>query len=106
MRHCVLLLTLLISGWAVAAPPSEQPPDLAPVPDGPPGPDDAPAVTVRPSGQGTVEEYRSNGKLYMLKVTPRVGRPYYLVDPRGDGRFNRMDTLPNLRPPLWTVREF
>jgi hypothetical protein len=106
MRYSILLLTLLMSGLAVAAEPSDRPPELAPVPDGPPGPDDAPAVTVRPSSQGTVEEFRSNGKLYMLKITPRVGRPYYLVDPRGDGRFNRMETLPNLRPPMWTVREF
>lgn len=33
-----------------------------------------------------IEEYRRNGNLYMVKVTPTVGRPYYLLDQDGDGR--------------------
>src|SRR4030042_971893 len=49
MRYSVLLLTLLLSGLAVAASPSDRPPNLKPVPDGAPGPDDAPPVTIRPS---------------------------------------------------------
>jgi hypothetical protein len=106
MRYPVLLLTLLLSGLAVAASPSDRPPELTPVPDGPPGSGDAPSVTIKPSSQGKVEEYRSNGKLYMLKITPKVGKPYYLIDPSGEGRFNRMETLPNLQPPMWTVKEF
>ncbi len=106
MRYAFLLLSLLFSGLAVAAAPSDRPPELQPVPDGPPGPDDAPAVTVKPSGQGKVEEYRAHGKLYMLKVTPKVGKPYYLIDPSGEGRFVRHETLPGLQPPLWTVKEF
>jgi len=106
MRYPILLLTLLLSGLAVAASPSDRPPELAPVPDGPPGPDDAPAVIVKPSGQGQVEEYRAHGKLYMLKVIPKIGKPYYLIDPSGAGRFERMETLPGLQPPMWTVKEF
>ena len=107
MRHPVLLLTLLLSGLAVAATtPSDRPPELKPVPDGPPGANDAPSVTIKPSGQGKVEEYRNNGKLYMLKITPKYGKPYYLIDPRGDGRFERQETLPNLQPPHWVVKEF
>ena len=42
----------------------------------------------------------------MLKVTPKVGKPYYLIDPSGEGRFNRMETLPGLQPPQWVVKEF
>jgi hypothetical protein len=106
MRYPVLLLTLLLSGLAIAAPPSDQPPGLTPVPDGPPGPGDAPTVTIKPSTQGTVEEYRAGGQPYMLKVTPKVGKPYYLVDPTGNGRFNRMDTLPGLQPPEWVIKDF
>ena len=106
MRYSLLLLTLLTSGLVMAAPPSDRPPELTPVPDGPPGADDAPAITIKPSSQGQVEEYRSNGKLYMLKITPKVGKPYYLIDPSGEGRFNRMETLPNLQPPQWVVKEF
>jgi len=106
MRYSLLLLALLTSGLVLAAPPSDRPPELTPVPDGPPGSDDAPSVTIKPSNQGQVEEYRSNGKLYMLKVTPKVGKPYYLIDPTGEGRFNRMETLPGLQPPQWVIKEF
>ena len=107
MRYPVLLLTLMLSGLAVAAPPSDRPPELAPVPDGSPGPDDAPAVTIKESSQGQVVEYRANGKLFMLKVTPKVGRPYYLVDRIGDGHFVWQGDLgTNQQPPMWVLKEF
>ena len=107
MRTPVLLLTLLLSSVAVAAAPSDRPPELQPVPDGAPGPDDAPAVTIRPSGQGSVVEYRANGRLYMLKVIPKVGKPYYLIDQKGDGQFARQDSLDSgMRPPMWVIKEF
>jgi hypothetical protein len=106
MRYSLLLLALLTSGLVLAAPPSDRPPELTPVPDGAPGSDDTSTITIKPSSQGQVEEYRSNGKLYMLKVTPKVGKPYYLIDPTGEGRFNRMETLPGLQPPQWVIKEF
>ncbi len=108
MRNCfALFLALLLSGAAVAAAPSGRPPDLKPVPDGPPGPEDASPVTIKPSSQGRVIEYRANGKLYMLKVIPRVGKPYYLIDSRGDGQFARQESLDSgLRPPMWVIKEF
>lgn len=104
MRYPVLLFTLLLSGLAVAA---EPPSGLTPVPDGPPGPGDAPQVTIKPSSQGgRVVEYRANGKLYMLKIIPKVGKPYYLVDPRGDGHFERQETLTGLQPPMWVIKQW
>lgn len=107
MRYPILLLTLMLSSLAVAAPPSARPPDLKPVPDGAPGPDDAPSVTIKPSGQGRVVEYRANGKLYMIKVTPKAGKPYYLIDQKGDGQFARQDSLDSgMRPPMWVIKEF
>ena len=107
MRYPVLLLTLLLSGLAVAAAPSDRPPGLTPVPDGAPGPGDVPAVTIKPSDQGRVVEYRANGKLYMLKVIPKVGKPYYLIDSKGDGQFARQDSLDSgMRPPMWVIKEF
>ena len=102
-----LLLVLLFSGAAVAVTPSDRPPGLRPVPDGPPGPEDAPAVTIKPSPQGRVIEYRANGRLYMLKIIPRVGKPYYLIDNRGDGQFARQERLDSgMRPPMWVIKEF
>lgn len=107
MRYPVLLLTLFLSGLAVAAPPSDRPPDLTPAPDGAPGPDDVPAVSIKPSDQGRVVEYRANGKLYMLKVIPKIGKPYYLIDSKGDGQFARQEGLDSgMRPPVWVVKEF
>ena len=107
MRHSVLLLSLFLSGLAVAATPSDRSPELKPVPDGAPRPDDAPPVTIKPGSQGRVVEYRANGRLYMLKVIPKVGKPYYLIDQKGDGQFARQDSLDSgMRPPMWVVKEF
>jgi hypothetical protein len=107
MRYPVLLLTLLLSGLAVAAAPSDRSSGLQPVPGGAPGADDVPGVTIKPSSQGGVIEYRANGRLYMLKVIPKVGKPYYLIDQKGDGQFARQESLDSgLRPPMWVVKEF
>lgn len=97
----------MLSGVAVAATPTDRPPGLKPVPDGAPSVSDAPPVTITPSTQGRVVEYRSHGKLYMLKVIPKVGKPYYLIDQKGDGQFARQDSLDSgMRPPMWVVKEF
>ena len=107
MRTPILITLILFSGLVLAEPPSDRPPDLMPVPDGPPGPDDAPPVTIKPGSQGRVIEYRANGKLYMLKVIPKVGKPYYLIDSKGDGQFARQDSLDSgMRPPMWVIKEF
>jgi hypothetical protein len=107
MRYALLLAGLLASGIAVAETPSDRPPEMPPVPEGAAVEDEAPAITIKPTGEGMVEEYRIRGKLYMLKVTPRVGRPYFLVDPTGDGHFVHRDFLDSgFRPPMWVIREF
>lgn len=107
MRYLILLSSLMLSGVAVAAAPTDRPPGLKPVPDGAPSASDAPPVTITPSTQGRVVEYRSHGKLYMLKVIPKVGKPYYLIDQKGDGQFARQDSLDSgMRPPMWVVKEF
>ncbi len=69
--------------------------------------DDEPAVTITKQTDLTVEEFRSNGRLYMIKVTPKIGDPYYLVDERGDGKFARQESLDSgLRPPRWILKKF
>lgn len=106
MRLIALLLTLSLSSLA-AAQSSAPPPVSLPVPGGAPDVNDAPPVTIKPSSQGRVVEYRANGRLYMLKIIPRVGKPYYLIDQRGDGQFARQDSLDSgLRPPMWVIKEF
>ena len=82
--------TPLVAALLVAALPAlaaDRPGNLQPIPDPPPPPpgfelDPAlePQVTILKRGTDTVEEYRVGGKLYMLKVTPAQGAPYYLIE--------------------------
>jgi len=67
-----------------------------------------PQVTIRREADQEVAEYRMNGKLYMIRITPKNGKPYTLVDPKGDGAFVRHDNTlsPNLVVPQWTLLEF
>ncbi len=109
MRLAALLLaSALLIGQAWA----EDTPKLEPVPDIPPPPgitDPAlePQITIIQRGQDRIEEYRIRGMLYMIKVTPPHGRPYYLVDQRGDGKMRRYDDLsPNFQVPMWVIHEF
>jgi hypothetical protein len=66
-----------------------------------------PKVTIRKEGEQTVEEYRMNGRLYMIKITPKYGPPYYLVDDRGDGKFARQESLDSgFRVPRWVIKRW
>ncbi len=43
-----------------------------------------PEVTVRQRGDDTVQEYRRNGQVYMVVITPKTGiAQTYMVDPQG-----------------------
>ncbi len=44
-----------------------------------------PEITIIRREEAIFEEYRLNGRLYQIKVTPVVGKPYYLIDKDGDG---------------------
>jgi hypothetical protein len=105
---------LLLAAALPLAAQQEKPPELQPLPEPPPPPPGyeldpvlEPQVTILKRGADTVEEYRLNGKLYMIKVTPPTGIPYYLVDNRGDGNFVRYDNFDSgLRPPMWVIFSF
>ena len=89
-RLSLFLLLLASLSWAQDRP---DPARLEPIPDGPPetgresnGP--TPEVTIRQRGdRGSIEEYRAGGILYMVKIVPARGVPYYLVDTDGDGNY-------------------
>jgi hypothetical protein len=99
---------LFVASLAMAQP---LPPDLEPVPDGAPagtGADenlDMPQVTIRRTEGGLIQEYRINDKLYMVRIVPRKGIPYFLVDSDGDGdletRYNDLDD--GLAVPAWVI---
>ena len=92
MRYPILLLSLLLSGLAVAAAPSDRLPELKPVPDGAPGPGCAGGDDRRAVRGGSSNTAPTAGST-MLKVIPKVGKPYYLIDQKGDGQFARQDSL-------------
>ena len=106
-----LLAALLLCGALPATAQQAKPPVLQPVPEPPPPPPGyeldpsvEPQVTILKRGTDVVEEYRIGGKLYMIKVTPAVGRPYYLIDQKGDGQFARQDAFDaRTRPPMWVI---
>ncbi len=113
-------LIILAAAIALALPVAAQnavaqtKPAAQPIPEPPPPPpgfelDPAlePQVTIRKRGEDTVEEYRIAGKLYMIKVTPPGGQPYYLVDEIGNGNFARRDGPgQNIRPPMWVIHSW
>jgi len=105
-----LLFLLLLSGFSLAAFAQTAPGKLEPLPPPPAmggAVDNEPEVTITKEKVKTVEEYRVGGKLYMIKVIPKVGKPYYLVDDRGDGKFSRQESLDSgVRPPQWVIHRF
>jgi len=66
-----------------------------------------PQVTIRKEERGTVQEFRIHGKLYMVKIVPEVGEPYYLVDNDGDGTLeSRSSAVSGVRVPMWVIGTF
>lgn len=47
-----------------------------------------PDITITRANKKTIQEYRRNGELYMVKVIPDVGPAYYLIDVNGDGKLD------------------
>ncbi len=83
-------------------PPSEPAPDVQLPSSATPEPE----VTITTKGTEIHEEYRVNGKLYMIKVIPAHGKPYYLIDREGSGEFRHTDLQPNISIPMWVLKRF
>ncbi|MDH3899960.1 MAG: DUF2782 domain-containing protein [Gammaproteobacteria bacterium] len=109
MYRLLLTLILLVPLNILA----EAPPPPEPVPDAPPpvptGVDPAeefePEVKITKRSESTIYEYSIKGQVYMVKIVPRVGYPYYLIDTDGDGslesRYNKLE--PELVVPNWMI---
>lgn len=98
MKKLVLFLGLtLMSFCAFAQEPSQEEFEAVPAPpEIPPqletGTPIEPEVTIIRREDKVIEEYRVNGMLYMVKITPVVGKPYYLIDRDGDGSMETKST--------------
>jgi hypothetical protein len=63
-----------------------------------------PEVTIIETDTEVVYEYRVKGQLYMVKVEPIVGPPFFLVDTNGDGILDVQDQRPpDLAVPQWLL---
>lgn len=66
-----------------------------------------PEVRIIHKKDTVIEEYRVNGRLRFIKITPTSGKPYYMVDMDGDGVLEtRNDNFAN--PPInqWILLEW
>ena len=91
MRRFILLSLLAFPAYAV----DERPPDLEAAPEAPEPPLPVqngetmePDITIIRKGKDTIQEFRRGGRLYMIKVVPAVGPPYYFLDTNGDGKMD------------------
>ena len=56
-----------------------------------------------------IEEYSSSGRVYMVKVTPAHGKPYFYMDIDGDGQLelqDQDDAFSPTKPVVWKVKEW
>jgi hypothetical protein len=107
MLRSILLLSL--AGIAQAqAPTTTKDVPIPPKEPPPTGDQGAPTVTIRSSENGDqVEEYRQNGQVFMVKVTPKHAPAYYLYDDDRNGRLDRSDAEKNdISPVYWTIYEW
>ncbi|MDX1570393.1 MAG: DUF2782 domain-containing protein [Xanthomonadales bacterium] len=96
-------------GAQTEAPPAEDAPEPPPLPPKvTTGEQITPTVTIRTDDEGQIiEEYRQNGALYMVKITPKNAPPYYLIDLDGDGQFESdMDPKSPIEAVHWKVAEW
>ncbi len=65
-----------------------------------------PQITVIEKEGDVIEEYRVNGQLYMMKVTPKHGKPYYLHKEDQEGGWRILGPNEPLSIPKWTLFTF
>jgi hypothetical protein len=111
MKHMKKFILILLFATPVFAE-DPQPANLEDIPEPPVLSDPVesgeaiePEVTIIRKEEAIIEEYRVNGNLYMVKVTPAVGKPYYLLDRDGDGQMeSRVNDIYNDIPvPQWVL---
>lgn len=114
--NCKLLLSVMLPVvFFVSTVQAQQVDEPAPVPEPPEiplpvqsGEEMQPDITIIKKGKETIQEYRRNGKLYMVKVVPAIGPAYYMYDTNGDEKMdvtkNDMDKTSNIN--MWQIFEW
>lgn len=107
----VVISILIGFGIAQAQDQEETAEDPAAPPPIPPkivGEEMEPSVVIHRDEDKMVEEYSLDGRVYMVKVTPDNGLPYYYLDEDGDGQLELQpgDRSGPVRPVYWKVKEW
>ena len=108
----LLILGMLLSASSAVAQESEPAQEALAPPPLPPkirNEEEPPVVSIRTEEDKTIEEYRQNGKLYMVKITPKEGVSYYYMDLDGDGDLELQphdDGLSPVAPAMWKLKEW
>jgi hypothetical protein len=87
----------------------EAPPPIPPILPKVPGEELEPSVVITEREGERIEEYSQNGRVYMIKITPVKGLPYYYLDEDGDGQLElteRDRKLNPVQPVYWKVKEW
>ncbi|MDN0084147.1 DUF2782 domain-containing protein [Crenobacter sp. SG2305] len=110
LLFAALLVSAAIPALATTPAPSPTPSTKAEVPPPPTISDDntgpEPEVRIIQKGKEKIEEYRMNGHLYMVKVTPAVGPAYYLIDEEGNGQLKQVNPNRRIITPQWVLKRF
>ena len=109
-RSILMLVAALACGWSFAQAPTR----TEPLPQPPPPPPDVagdsdlePQVTIIRREDQVVEEVRVKGELRYVRVTPRHGRPYFLIPDANGATFIRRDSTDStLKVPMWVLFSF
>jgi len=110
LSFCFLLLTSMVCQARDSV--TETTADLPEPPEIPlpvqSGEDMQPDITIIRKGEDTIQEYRRNGQLYMIKIVPKVGPPYYMMDTNGDGKMDvkKNDIDKNTNINMWNLFEW
>jgi hypothetical protein len=112
MKPLLPFLILMPAAVTLHAWQETPPADLAEPPPLPPkiqNEEVIPTVNIRQEEDRLVEEYSLDGRVYMVKITPAKGPPYYYIDEDGDGQLELQpgdDAMNPVRPAYWKVKEW
>jgi hypothetical protein len=104
-RPIAATVLALCASYALAQPSEEQPLAAPPAPQSRVAGDPTePEINISEQAEGMVYEYRVRGRVYMVKVQPQIGPPYYFFDSNGDGILDtRSDSPTNAAVQQWIV---
>ena len=114
-RITMLMAGILTCGLAMAQEETAEttdpaaPPPIPPIPPKVPGEELEPSVIITEREGQRVEEYKQNGRTYMVKITPVKGPAYYYLDEDGDGELELRESdrkLNPVQPVYWKLKEW